>query len=262
MRIWRRALAATVMAAALPGLAGAQGPGLRPDQVQFRGLYKELVEWLLVHRVEPLEAPSQRQARGATPNTAVGRTLLTLGLTTRLLDPNSGAEAVRFGVAQRRPGEPEDEWLQRVDEQLYAAKAAGRNTFRFFDIGLADSARARAVWTEGATWQGLRELVEKQLCAYDFGEAFASRQLVLRPRLLGAAVSGPVACAAAIKPSANCRAAGVSPSMPWLTSETLNCGSVSRRGKATTACATCGSSSTTVDISTNASVLRTSDSAM
>lgn len=44
MRIWRRALAATVMAAALPGLAGAQGSGPRPDQVQFRGLYKELVE--------------------------------------------------------------------------------------------------------------------------------------------------------------------------------------------------------------------------
>ena len=44
MRFLRRALAATVMAAALPGLAGAQGTGLRPDQVQFRGLYKELVE--------------------------------------------------------------------------------------------------------------------------------------------------------------------------------------------------------------------------
>lgn len=44
MRIWRRALAATVMAAALPGLAGAQGSGPRPDQVQFRALYKELVE--------------------------------------------------------------------------------------------------------------------------------------------------------------------------------------------------------------------------
>jgi acetylornithine deacetylase/succinyl-diaminopimelate desuccinylase-like protein len=44
MRIWRRALAAMVMPAALPGLAGAGATGLRPDQVQFRGLYKELVE--------------------------------------------------------------------------------------------------------------------------------------------------------------------------------------------------------------------------
>ncbi len=44
MRAWRKTIAATVMAAALPGLAGAQGGGIRPDQVEFRALYKELVE--------------------------------------------------------------------------------------------------------------------------------------------------------------------------------------------------------------------------
>jgi len=44
MRIWRRGLAATVMAAALPGLAGAQAPSVRPDQAAFRETYKELVE--------------------------------------------------------------------------------------------------------------------------------------------------------------------------------------------------------------------------
>ena len=32
-----------------------------------------------------------------------------------------------FGVALRRPAETAEEWLQRVDNQLYAAKAAGRN---------------------------------------------------------------------------------------------------------------------------------------
>ncbi|MES2033261.1 MAG: M20/M25/M40 family metallo-hydrolase [Pseudomonadota bacterium] len=44
MRVWRRSLAATVMAAALPGLAGAQAPSVRPDQAAFRETYKALVE--------------------------------------------------------------------------------------------------------------------------------------------------------------------------------------------------------------------------
>jgi len=38
-----------------------------------------------------------------------------------------GSVTCSFGVAQRRSGEPEDEWLLRVDNQLYAAKANGRN---------------------------------------------------------------------------------------------------------------------------------------
>ena len=44
MRIWRRVLAAGIMAATLPGLAGAQPAAIRPDQAAFRELYKELVE--------------------------------------------------------------------------------------------------------------------------------------------------------------------------------------------------------------------------
>jgi toluene monooxygenase system protein E len=68
--------------------------------------------------------------------------------------------------------------MRRVQRQAYLAQVLAMDTAR---PALADSARTRAAWTGGATWQGLRELVEKQLCAYDFGEAFASRQLVLRP---------------------------------------------------------------------------------
>ena len=68
--------------------------------------------------------------------------------------------------------------MRRVQRQAYLAQVLAMDTGR---PDLADSARARAIWTEGANWQGLRELMEKQLCAYDFGEAFGSRQLVLRP---------------------------------------------------------------------------------
>lgn len=68
--------------------------------------------------------------------------------------------------------------MRRVQRQAYLAQVMAMDTGR---PALADSDRTRASWTGGATWQGLRELVEKQLCAYDFGEAFASRQLVVRP---------------------------------------------------------------------------------
>lgn len=68
--------------------------------------------------------------------------------------------------------------MRRVQRQAYLAQVIAMDTER---PDLADSDRTRAVWTGGETWQGLRELMEKQLCAYDFGEAFASRQLVLRP---------------------------------------------------------------------------------
>ncbi|MCS5691940.1 PAS domain S-box protein [Cyanobium sp. FGCU-6] len=39
-----------------------------------------------------------------------------------------GTVTCSFGVAERRSGEPEDEWLLRVDNQLDAAKTRGRNS--------------------------------------------------------------------------------------------------------------------------------------
>jgi diguanylate cyclase (GGDEF)-like protein len=38
-----------------------------------------------------------------------------------------GTVTASFGVAQHRPQESQDAWLQRLDAALYAAKAAGRN---------------------------------------------------------------------------------------------------------------------------------------
>lgn len=68
--------------------------------------------------------------------------------------------------------------MRRVQRQAYLAQVLSMDNER---PDLADSDLARKTWTEAPQWQGLRELIEKQLCAYDFGEAFASRQLVLRP---------------------------------------------------------------------------------
>lgn len=68
--------------------------------------------------------------------------------------------------------------MRRVQRQAYLAQVMAMDTNR---PELAATERARSTWTGRAEWQGLRELIERQLIAYDFGEAFASRQLVLRP---------------------------------------------------------------------------------
>jgi toluene monooxygenase system protein E len=68
--------------------------------------------------------------------------------------------------------------MRRVQRQAYLAKALALDAGR---PELADSNVTRKIWTEAPQWQGLRELIERQLIAFDWGEAFASRNLVLRP---------------------------------------------------------------------------------
>lgn len=58
--------------------AGALGESLRQ-------VYRELIQWLLVHGVEPLESPTLKPRREHAPRGAVGRTLLTLGRLRQLL---------------------------------------------------------------------------------------------------------------------------------------------------------------------------------
>lgn len=48
---------------------------------------------------------------------------------------------------------------------------------------LADSAVARATWEDDPAWQPAREVLEKLLLAYDWGEAFAALNLVVKPAL-------------------------------------------------------------------------------
>jgi toluene monooxygenase system protein E len=49
----------------------------------------------------------------------------------------------------------------------------------FTDVGLGND--ERSYWENDKAWQGFRELAERALVAYDWGEAFVSLNLVLRP---------------------------------------------------------------------------------
>jgi signal transduction histidine kinase len=74
-------------------------------------------------------------------------------------------------------------YFQAADEQrriqwlAYRAKSLSLE----HDAELASSAHTRRRWEEDAVWQPLREAVEKMLIAYDWGEAFAALNLVLKP---------------------------------------------------------------------------------
>lgn len=59
----------------------------------LRQVYRELIQWLLAHGVEPLQAPHARQAPDQPPSQAVGRTLLTLSRLRQLLAGDLNAPA-------------------------------------------------------------------------------------------------------------------------------------------------------------------------
>lgn len=64
----------------------------------LRQVYRELIQWLLAHGVEPLETVSALTTQDGPPRTAVGKTLLTLGRLRQLLAgdlnaPDGGAQS-------------------------------------------------------------------------------------------------------------------------------------------------------------------------
>lgn len=67
-------------------LAGILGDSLRT-------VYRELIQWLLAHGVEPIESASQVAPADGAPRNAVGRTLLTLGRLRQLLAGDLNAPA-------------------------------------------------------------------------------------------------------------------------------------------------------------------------
>lgn len=64
----------------------------------LRQVYRELIQWLMAHGVEPLETASALATQDGPPRTAVGKTLLTLGRLRQLLAgdlnaPEGGAQS-------------------------------------------------------------------------------------------------------------------------------------------------------------------------
>lgn len=68
--------------------------------------------------------------------------------------------------------------MRRIQRTAYLAKAIAVDTGR---NDLADSQQARQTWEKHPAWQPLRELAERHLIVYDWGEAFAVRNLVVKP---------------------------------------------------------------------------------
>jgi toluene monooxygenase system protein E len=69
--------------------------------------------------------------------------------------------------------------VRRIQWGAYRAKSLSLT----HGDSLADSAATRARWEDDEAWQPLREAVEKMLIAYDWGEAYAALNLVIKPAL-------------------------------------------------------------------------------
>jgi toluene monooxygenase system protein E len=67
--------------------------------------------------------------------------------------------------------------MRRVQRNAYVTKALSIDHLP----QIADSAHTRSTWERDEAWQPMRELLEKALIAYDWGEAFTVLSLVAKP---------------------------------------------------------------------------------
>ncbi len=77
--------------------------------------------------------------------------------------------------------------LQTADSLRWLTHTAYRTyelSLTYPDLGLGE--RERDLWENEPGWQGLRELMEKQLVAFDWAEAFVSLNLVVKPTIMEA----------------------------------------------------------------------------
>lgn len=101
----------------------------------LRQVYRELIQWLQAHGVEPLQTPHARQAPDQPPSQAVGRTLLTLGRLRQLLagDLNAPAEGgaafvhtVPASMTALEDMDLIEPLMQRLRQRPPAAQVAGQ----------------------------------------------------------------------------------------------------------------------------------------
>lgn len=67
--------------------------------------------------------------------------------------------------------------MRRVQRNAYLAKAMSLD----HSPALADSDHTRSIWEDSPAWQPMRELLEKALIAYDWGEAYTVLSFVAKP---------------------------------------------------------------------------------
>lgn len=100
-----------------------------------RQVYRELIQWLLVHGVEPIDAPAQLLPE-AVPQSAVGRTLLTLGRLRQLLagdlnQPEPGTEGfvhtVPLSLTALEDMDLIESLMQRLRERSASPRPASAN---------------------------------------------------------------------------------------------------------------------------------------
>lgn len=75
--------------------------------------------------------------------------------------------------------------LQTADSLRWLTHTAYRThelSLTYPDAGFGD--QERQIWEQESGWQGLRELMERQLITFDWGEAFVSLNLVVKPTIM------------------------------------------------------------------------------
>jgi toluene monooxygenase system protein E len=106
--------------------------------------------------------------------------------------PAHGLQMLAAYVAQLAPASRVTNCaaFQTADEMRRVQRISYRT------VGLDGKADHRGIWEEAPEFQGLRELIERALVAYDWGEAFVLTNLLIKPhidRLVNEEIAGVLA---------------------------------------------------------------------
>jgi toluene monooxygenase system protein E len=114
--------------------------------------------------------------------------------------PVHGLEMLSAYVAQMAPASRITNCgaFQAADEMRRLQRIAYRSVQLHTHRGSGDPSEHRAFWEDAKPFQPLRELIEKALIAYDWGESFTALNLVIKPhvdRVINEELAGALAAA-------------------------------------------------------------------